>query len=69
MRLETERLILREFTIDDLDAFAWLMADPEVMRFSLSGPMKDKAQVKEYFHAMARGFQILEKAFGSHGMC
>jgi RimJ/RimL family protein N-acetyltransferase len=52
MRLETERLILREFTIDDLDAFAWLMADPEVMRFSLSGPMKDKAQVKEYFHAM-----------------
>lgn len=39
MRLETERLILREFTIDDLDAFAWLMADPEVMRFSLNGPM------------------------------
>lgn len=49
MRLETERLILREFTIDDLDAFAALMADPKVMRFSLNGPMKNMAQVKEYF--------------------
>jgi RimJ/RimL family protein N-acetyltransferase len=39
MRLETEKLTLREFTLNDLDAFAWLMADPEVMRFSLSGPM------------------------------
>lgn len=39
MRLETERLIVREFTISDLDAFAHLMADPEVMRFSLSGPL------------------------------
>lgn len=47
MRLETERLILREFTIDDLDAFAWLMADPEVMRFSLNGPM-NKEQAREY---------------------
>jgi [ribosomal protein S5]-alanine N-acetyltransferase len=48
MYLETERLILREFTMDDLDAFASLMADPEVMRFSLSGPMKDIKQAKEY---------------------
>lgn len=47
-KLETERLILREFTIDDLDAFALLMADPEVMRFSLNGPM-NKEQAKEYF--------------------
>jgi [ribosomal protein S5]-alanine N-acetyltransferase len=48
MRLETERLILREFTIEDFDAFAWLMADPEVMRFSLNGPM-NKEQAREYF--------------------
>lgn len=47
MRLETERLIIREFTLDDLDAFAFLMADPEVMRFSLSGPM-NKEQAREY---------------------
>ena len=48
MRLETDRIILRELTIDDLDAFASLMADPKVMRFSLSGPMKDKEQAREY---------------------
>lgn len=48
MRLETERLILREFSKDDLEIFASLMADPEVMRFSLGGPMKDKEQAREY---------------------
>lgn len=46
--IETERLILRKFTLEDLDAFAVLMADPEVMRFSLSGPMKNRKHVKEY---------------------
>ena len=34
----TSRLRLREFTPDDLDALAPILADPEVMRFSLSGP-------------------------------
>jgi len=49
MRLETERLILREFTSEDFETFASLMADPEVMRFSVSGPMKDMSRVKEHF--------------------
>jgi RimJ/RimL family protein N-acetyltransferase len=31
--LETERLLLRPFRDDDLDAFAEMTADPEVMRF------------------------------------
>jgi len=35
--LETERLVLRPWRDDDLDAYAALMADPEVMRF-LGGP-------------------------------
>lgn len=48
MILETERLILRKFTNDDLEAFALLMADPEVMRFSIAGPMREKQMVKEY---------------------
>ena len=34
----TPRLLLREFTPDDIDALAPILADPEVMRFSLSGP-------------------------------
>jgi [ribosomal protein S5]-alanine N-acetyltransferase len=48
MKIETERLILRKFTLDDLEAFASLMADPEVMRFSMNGPMKEVEQVLEY---------------------
>jgi [ribosomal protein S5]-alanine N-acetyltransferase len=31
--LETTRLVLREFTMDDLDAIAEIRSDPEVMRF------------------------------------
>ena len=36
--LETERLLLRVFCPGDLDAFAEIEADPEVMRFYPSGP-------------------------------
>ena len=38
-RLETERLILREFRIADLDAHAATLGDPEVMRFIGGKPM------------------------------
>jgi RimJ/RimL family protein N-acetyltransferase len=37
-RLETDRLVLRAFREDDLDAWAGFMADRETMRF-LGGPM------------------------------
>lgn len=47
MKIETKRLILRKFSLDDLDAFAALMAEPEVMRFSLNGPLSKK-QAQEY---------------------
>ncbi len=36
--LETARLVLREFTNMDLDQIHSVMGDPQVMRFSLSGP-------------------------------
>lgn len=36
--LETERLFLRVFRPEDLDAFAEIEADPEVMRFYPTGP-------------------------------
>jgi RimJ/RimL family protein N-acetyltransferase len=48
MLLATEHLILRDFTRSDFEAFAALVADPEVMRFSLKGPMA-KEEAKEYF--------------------
>lgn len=45
MILKTERLILREFTENDLDALAPILADPQVMRFSINGPMnREKAE-------------------------
>ncbi|MGA8164027.1 MAG: GNAT family N-acetyltransferase [Waddliaceae bacterium] len=45
MRLETERLIVREFREEDLEEFAPILADPKVMEYSLSGPLsRDEAQ-------------------------
>ena len=41
--IESERLILREFREGDLDAYARICADPEVMRF-LGGQPYDRAQ-------------------------
>ena len=38
-RLETERLILRHFREDDLDAYAATMGDPEVMRHLGADPL------------------------------
>ena len=37
--IETERLILREFRRDDLDAFAATMADPEIVRHLAIDPL------------------------------
>ena len=57
MILQTPRLLLREFTKDDLDAFALIMADPEVMRFSLSGP-QSKEVAKHYLeHRIIHHYQ------------
>jgi len=38
-RLETERLILRAFCEADLDAYAEMCADPEVMRYIIGQPL------------------------------
>ena len=37
--LETERLRLRGFTLEDFDDYAAMMADPEVMRFIGGEPL------------------------------
>lgn len=39
MHLTTERLLIRSFTKNDLDALFALLSDPEVMRYSLYGPL------------------------------
>jgi RimJ/RimL family protein N-acetyltransferase len=41
-RVETERLVLREFRESDLDAFAAMNADAEVMRYIGDGKTQDR---------------------------
>lgn len=43
-RLETERLVLREWTDDDLDALAALSGDPQVMRYITGGKTRTREQ-------------------------
>ncbi|HEY1630493.1 MAG TPA: GNAT family N-acetyltransferase [Rhizomicrobium sp.] len=50
-RLETERLFMREWRQEDLDAFASILADPEVMRF-LGGHTLNR---EDSWRNMARG--------------
>lgn len=47
MYLETERLYIRELTIEDLDALMAIFGDPEVMEYSLNGPM-NREEAEEY---------------------
>ena len=45
--LETERLVLRQFTTADLELLTELDSDPEVMRFINNGAPVDRAEVAE----------------------
>ncbi|NDH08067.1 MAG: N-acetyltransferase [Gammaproteobacteria bacterium] len=47
VKVETKRLLLRPFTLDDLDDFSSICADPEVMRFIGDGKPMDKETVKQ----------------------
>lgn len=49
--LRTDRLILRAFRPDDLDAYASMQADPEVMRYLGTGVTRTRA---ESWDAIAR---------------
>lgn len=53
-RLETRRLILREFRLSDFEPYLAMMADPAVHRF-IGGPMADRAMAWDKF-ARAPGF-------------
>jgi len=49
--IETRRLILRPFTSDDLDAFASMNADPEVMPY-ITGTPQTRAQTQMRLNAI-----------------
>lgn len=50
--IETERLLLRRFKSRDLDDFALLNADPEVMRYIGGGRPQSKAQTQMRLNAI-----------------
>ena len=45
--LETERLVLRQFTMSDVDNLAELDADPDVMRFITGGLATSRDEIKD----------------------
>ena len=55
--LETERLWLRQFRESDLDAYAALCADPEVMRY-LSGKPFSRAETWRHLAVMLGQWQL-----------
>jgi len=76
--IETKRLLLRRFTPGDLDAFAALNADADVMRHIGDGKLQSRAQTEVRLNAILdhwehHGFGLwvtLEKASGDFvGFC
>ncbi len=59
-RLETERLVLREWRDDDLDGILAMNGDPEVMRFIGDGHVHDRAEAGDMLAGLRRGW-------GEHG--
>lgn len=53
-RLETERLILRDFTRDDLDAHAATLGDIEVMRHITTDPLTREDAMRRIFMAVGQ---------------
>lgn len=50
MFIETARLEIREWTGEDFEGFSALMADPEVMQFSLQGRPLSPEEAHDLFH-------------------
>ena len=55
VELETERLLLRRFTPEDLDALARIAADPEVMRYIGSGRPMSRAETETALLSIIEG--------------
>jgi ribosomal-protein-alanine N-acetyltransferase len=49
--LQTSRLILRRFTLDDLEAFYQLCSRPEVIRYAQAEPIASREAAREFMHA------------------
>lgn len=49
VRLETDRLLLRKFGMDDLEALYWLLSDKDVNTFLPWFPVKDMEETKDFY--------------------
>jgi RimJ/RimL family protein N-acetyltransferase len=59
----TERLVLREFTLDDLDTLAPITADPAVMEFSIRGPW-DCTRTREFLGRCVHDYSPRGQGYG-----
>ena len=66
MRLETERLVLRQLTLEDLDDIARFVADPETMRYIGTGGARTRDQARNSLEWMIETFQ--RQGFGHFGV-
>jgi RimJ/RimL family protein N-acetyltransferase len=55
--LETERLVLRPLSMDDLDELARFVADPETMRYIGAGGTRTREQAQATLEAMIKSFE------------
>jgi ribosomal-protein-alanine N-acetyltransferase len=58
VQLETERLLLRPLSLDDLDVFAAFYADPEVMRYLGAGRTLSHDESEQSLRRMLRSFEV-----------
>lgn len=58
MQLETERLLLRPLSLDDLDDLATFYADPEVMRYLGVGKVLSRDESEQSLRRMLRSVEL-----------
>jgi RimJ/RimL family protein N-acetyltransferase len=66
VRLETERLVLRPLSLDDLDEIAHFVADPETMRYIGTGGARTREQARNTLDWMIGTFE--RQGFGHLGV-
>jgi RimJ/RimL family protein N-acetyltransferase len=66
VRLETERLVLRPLSPDDLDDIASFVADPETMRYIGTGGARTREQARDSLEWMIETFE--RQGFGHFGV-
>ena len=66
IHLETERLIIRDITHQDLDGMFVMDSDPEVHRYLGNKPIKEKAEALKYINDVQK--QYAERGIGRWAM-